>query len=189
MEIYKNRLKYFTFLHVFTLILTGILTTDQLYSKYKDVETNKVLEKIYRFQYNQISQSYYRFTGTETGFGFFAPNVKSNGFFLSEVDNSKQEILFFTNEGNSRFSTVVANSTDYLTERRKKNKSESLKKYNDLVIKNIAMSVAARTTENCNKVKLSYYLIDYPSLNSIKKEDNITPNLVKIQYWNYGINK
>lgn len=188
MEAYKNRLKYFTFFHVFTLILTGVISTDQLYSKYKETKPSKLLEKIYRFQYNPISQGYYRITGTETGFGFFAPNVKSNGFLLPELCNSKQDFSLYTNEGNSRFSTLVSNSTDYLTNRQK-NKNESVKKYNDLVIKNIALSMISRTPIKCENVKLSYYIIDYPALSSIKNEDKIMPNLIKIQSWSYGINK
>lgn len=188
MKIYKNRLKYFTFFHILTLILTGIISTDQLYSKYNEVKPTKAIEKIYKFQYNVFSQGYYRLTGTETGFGFFAPNVKSNGFLLPEFCNSKQDFSLLTNEGNSRFSTLVANATDYLTTRTK-NKNESVNKYNELIIKNIALSVLSRTKLKCRDVKLSYYVIDYPSLGLIKKEDKvILPNLIKIQSWTYGIN-
>jgi hypothetical protein len=193
MYMFKNRIKYFTIIHVFTLLITGIYTTSKMYYEYAlpNEKTNKLNEftKIYSNKYSLI---YMRYTGTETGFGFFAPNVKSNGVLFGTLGNKNYSIDFNTNEGNSRLSSLFNAVTDKMLKEvvnDKDKKDDLIDKINNLIVKNIAVKLKSNLKNNNSGeiFDFTYSLFEYPPLSMIKKGIKKKLKITEVKKWSYEI--
>jgi len=108
------------------------------------------------------------------------------------------DIKFATNEGNSRYTTLVSNATEHLNDSQKKNKTKRdllVQQYGELLLKNITAKYQSKIkgydNMNCNEVTLKYFLVEYPSLATKSKDltKKYDPILINIKNWKYEILK
>lgn len=179
--------------------MTGIVSTDYLYHLYHKEKPNRFVSEIHKFEQNNYCQYYYRYTATETAFGFFAPNVKSLGLFMFDYCNKGIDINFATNEGNTRYVSLISNITSHLTDSDKNNRTKSerellMEQYGELLLKNVTAKYQSKIRNydpNCKEVTLKYFLIEYPSLATKSKDltKKHDPVLINIKNWKYEILK
>jgi len=186
--IYTNRLKYFSFIHICTLLITGIVSTTFAAQKYMyGKERNTFINKYKKFENNsKLLRTYYRYTGTETGFGFFAPDVKSHGDMFFESCGALLDLPFETNEGNIRGNCLISNVTEYINDDLQSGKKLTLKqRFSDLLIQNLVVKAEQVNglKNNCKIVKVTYKLIEFPPLQSTVTTK--TPLLFDIKTWIY----
>lgn len=186
---YKIRFKYFFVVHILSLLITGIVSTITVYQKYTYGKVQKDFVSDYKkFEdKSPVLRSYYRYTGTETGFGFFAPNVKGQGTLFFESCGTLLDLPFETNEGNIRSNCMISSVTDYIKEElEKKDKSPTLKhKFSDLLIQNLVAKVRQVNglDNECTMVQVNYKLVEFPPLNATVSTKQ--PQLFDIKTWIY----
>ncbi|MDR6130731.1 hypothetical protein [Chryseobacterium sp. SORGH_AS_1175] len=123
---------------------------------------------------NKYEKMFSSYTGFDTGYGFFAPNVSSNFIIISEnQENGHSYIstdLLRSKEGKLRF----ANLNDvYIKNVITKDQSMPELKINHILLKKINQSFKKKYGKNI----ITYaYLYDQPSL----KESLRNPRLIKI---------
>lgn len=187
--LHKNRIKYFFFLHFFSLLITGVVTTVMLYQKYNYGEQKK--DFFYKYQKfekkSNVLRLYSRYTGTETAFGFFAPNVKSHDYIFFEACGIFLELPYETYEGELRFNCMIGSATDYvLDEIKGKSKKTDLKqRFSDLLLQNLVSKVKQtnQLEGKCNSVEVTYKILEYPPLESNIFPKN--PELISLKNWLY----
>lgn len=123
-----------------------------------------------------------QYTGAETGFGFFAPNVLSSSVIVVEKDGKLNMPLFSNHENELRFNNLASSLTRNMLKRLEGHeKPLQLRKavlgkyftasdvdsaYNNLLLKNLAVpylnTSGSHTARNVVSVKMLVY--DYPSL-------------------------
>lgn len=135
---------------------------------------------------------YGRYTGTETGYGFFGFNVKSTGFVITEACGQKFTPTFQTVEAENRFAGLRSQFIDYIDywERQKKygNKMDTLREnYLDLVLKNIATFSVKGQSLPCDSVKTGYYLLELPFLAETTPDSIPAPTLFPLKSYTYAI--
>lgn len=159
---------------VFTIGLKG--TFDGYYGFYYE---NKKYDKhlVYAMSEN-IAQLkpvniFTSYTGFDTGYGFYAPNVASDFVMSFELQDKNGKILeqktlpYFKNkESRVRFTTVFNMFLDKISSKNIYDKKYY--QYLDIIIRQIAEHVM---TENSKAVSVTtkLYLYDYPSITDFKK--------------------
>jgi hypothetical protein len=166
-----NKIEITIFLIIILKVFaTGILTTISSFCEFYEYKQPKIAERVnnsilYR---NPI----FTYTGFDTGYGFFAPNVSSNFVIYSEdshnVYNSSE--LLHTNEGKTRF--ISANDIFFNNFGNKKNEDKMAA--NKIILKRINKMFEKKYN---SKFTTTVYLYEYPRLGEIntKKE-----HLIKI---------
>ena len=187
--IYFKRIKIFFFIHSFIIFSGGVVSTILAIQKYNDNENKQnFASKIRNFENNSnLLRSYYRYTGTETGFGFFAPDVRSHGVIFFQSCGSLLSLPFLTHEGNIRVICMVSSVTEYVSdELSDTNKKPTLKHtFSDLLIQNLVANVRLinNINKNCSTVQVDYKLLEFPPLNAKVKKRN--PKLFEVKKWIY----
>lgn len=186
---YKNRVKYFSLFHILTLLITGIVSTTITTQKYMYGKTHDTLiNKYKKFENNsKFLRTYYRYTGTETGFGFFAPDVKSHGAMFFESCGTLLDLPFETNEGNIRKNCMVTNITDYIREEIEDNdKKITIEQiFSNLLIQNLVAKIRQVNgiDQGCKTINVTYKLVQFPPLEVA--EHSRKPKLFDVKNWKY----
>jgi hypothetical protein len=175
--------KYFFLLHLLLVILYNIVMTIDSYSKFsKDKSFNSISNNISKFTNLKMIKLYSRYTGSSTGFGFYAPNVLSSGF-LSFTDEDKTYAFSFKNHENTirylSLNTVILQNALEAMDRdtsKKTEINEILDKkyleidsvYTDIMLKNLTSHFYTDT--NISKaINLKFLIYHYPSLEEMNK--------------------
>lgn len=124
------------------------------------------------------------YTGFNTGYGFFAPNVASSFVFIHKIYNSKEQLVsvqqgFTLNskEGLVRFSTL---QTLFL-EKLKDKGSDLYNTYLDIIAQQLSTHVLEHYPPNY-RIETVLYLYDYPRLKELSEEPTpLQPKLIKIK--------
>lgn len=167
---------------VFTIGLKG--TFDGYYGFYYDKEDYKkpfvyeLSNKITDFEPVSMFTAY---TGFDTGYGFFAPNVASDFVLLFELQDAEGNVLeerimpeLKNKESIVRYTSVFNMFMDKVITSKKKSESQ-YHQYLDIVLKQIAKSVL-KENYGAAKCTAKLYLYDYPTLERYKKgekKDNL----------------
>lgn len=173
---------FFIFIVVFILVSNSIrLTFDGYYGfYYQDEEYENsffdVTEEISNLWGVRHFSSY---TGFETGYGFFSPNVASDFIFIFNIfdeNNNLKEVVngvrLKTKESNIRFQTINTMYLDKLKEPSQKGYNEKYNRYLDIIMEQITKYVKKEYPKNY-KIETNLYLYDYPTIprfNEGKKE-------------------
>lgn len=169
---------------VFTIGLKG--TFDGYYGFYYE---NKDYKKplLYRISEN-IAESkpiniFTSYTGFDTGYGFYAPNVASDFVMSFELKDQNGKILeqknlpYFKNkESRVRYTTVFNMFLDKLSDKNKYDKKYY--QYLDIIIRQIAAHVMKENPKAAS-VTTKLYLYDYPTINNFK-QGKTNENLILI---------
>lgn len=170
---------------LFVVFVSSIKTTfDGYYGfYYEDQKVKKAIgsdlaQKLYDFTPISLFRSY---TGFETGYGFFGPNVSSDFVTIFKVYNNKgkfvksiQNIPFNSKEGNIRFVTLNSMFSDKV----KKNKNKKFDQYLDILIEQEAKYIAKEFPKNY-KIQAELFLYHYPDIISFNQGQS--PKLIFIK--------
>ncbi|MCJ7933522.1 MAG: hypothetical protein MUW56_07765 [Chryseobacterium sp.] len=166
---------------IFTLLLLVFIvglkgTFDGYYGFYYE---NKTYDKPLSYQISEnIAQSepismFASYTGFDTGYGFYAPNVASDFIINFELKDQHGNILeekimpaFKNKESRVRYTTVFNMFLDKISDQNRYHKKYY--QYLDLIIQQMAMNVMKENPRASN-VTTRLYLYDYPSIEDFKK--------------------
>lgn len=161
---------------VFTVGLKG--TFDGYYGfYYAEKEYNKPViytlsEEIIKLKPVSIFLSY---TGFDTGYSFFAPNVASDFVLLFELKNDKGNVIenkimpaFKNKESITRYTSVYNMFLDKISAEGGNLKENKYQQYLDIIVKQIAVSVKNENPDTAS-ITARLYLYHYPDLKSYQK--------------------
>ncbi len=174
----KLLLAFITFQILFVLYFSCYTAYSSYCEFYKIKMDSSVARITKKLVDTKFIDTYGSFSGCNTGYGFFAPNVRSTGTIQFENGNNTYYPKFKTNEAENRFSVFVDKISDFLLEdeeeKKVKNKNDSVKvKYYNLLYKAVAARLFNENMCN-NKVSyISYNLYDYPSLQQYTKGEKL----------------
>jgi hypothetical protein len=192
----KQRLLYLWIgFHLLFIFLVNVVT---VYSSYKEfhqqhdnVPVAIALEKMLN---TNICRYYGRYTGAETGYGFFGINVRSNGLLMGESDGQVLTADFRSYETTLRFFSMGNALTDDFIKPgaqdslHKSRAADIMNEYNQLVFKNIAVTLFQQHRCQDTAISLSYNLLDFPSLAAVQAGNPPHYTLVKLITVNYSLN-
>jgi hypothetical protein len=116
------------------------------------------------------------YTGFDTGYGFFAPNVASDFVLLFELKDKKGKIIenrlmpnFKNKESIVRYTSVFNMFLDKISDKGVVDtKGNKYQQYLDIIIKQIAINVK-KANPGTDHITAKLYLYDYPNLENFKK--------------------
>jgi hypothetical protein len=181
--------------HVLFIILVNLLGSYKSYHEFFNKPQDSRPVSFLVGLFNKVPFNYYgRYTGAETGYGFFGINVRSNGLLLGECDGKKLIPVFASYETSLRFFTMANAVTDgYLSEAEGRipdslRQSMNIKQaYDNLVLKNIAFTLYTKYGCSDSSATLSYNLLNYPSMAALQKGYPPKYQLVKMVTLHIGI--
>lgn len=150
------------------VLLSGISTTIESYYSFYKIERSEFLNKMIKV--NNIGSFIWFYTGLDTGYGFFAPNVSSNFIIISESNNllSSSDNLLNTKEGKLRFVSINSIFLENVREGFNNTNKEKLQ-YNHIILKQINNHYKKKY--GLSEVETKVFLYDFPRL--IDKKENI----------------
>ncbi len=127
--------------------------------------------------FNTMPCRYYgRYTGAETGYGFFGINVRSNGILIAECGGNGLTADFNSYETSLRFFSMANALTDDFMKTSQKTDSlklaqgtDYMRAFSNLVLKNIAVKMYQVNSCPDSVISLSYNLLSYPTLAAVNK--------------------
>ncbi|KIA96639.1 hypothetical protein OC25_02645 [Pedobacter kyungheensis] len=191
----QNLFLSFALFHFLVIILISISTTInswyQLYhensKQNKEPRAIKTLNSISR---SFLISNYTFFTGLDTGYGFFAPNVASVcqiQFIVKNESNKIIDILYmpeFSNvESISRYATLMGKFQERLKQYNVKEKSNYLL-YLDVVVKSMSKQILKKYPPK-SKMDVILFLPKYPTLKQFN-QGVVTPSYIPID--SYKVN-
>jgi hypothetical protein len=178
MKTARNRIFKFCFVLFLLLHFSSILLHSSLcgYSSYQQFYGLKSdapwVAKLQMLAATRLYSVYGNLSGTSTGYGFFAPNVRSNGVLVVESCGKKLTPTFASHEGHLRFDGYVGDLVNdlTLTATPKDSTLHAFKqRYNDLILKNIALNTLKKNNILCDSFSINYCIAAYSTLATTKK--------------------
>jgi hypothetical protein len=137
---------------------------------------------------NYFIRTYLRFSGTETGYGFFAPNVKSGGAVLAKINKNTIVPEFNSFEGTLRYNCLSSEILDYVYKKKNTTSKNIVKeRYQELVLKNIATKLLNSNSTLSDSITVSFGIIKFPSLEEARQGMNVIPTLLKCKELKYSV--
>ncbi len=117
----------------------------------------------------KVIEIFGKISGTDCGYGFFAPNVRSNGILIVEGAGKKTTPLFQTHEAQLRFDGFVGDLINDIIPEKASSNQDSLTtklqdRYNQLLLKNITLSTLQEQGIECDNASLTYAALNVPSI-------------------------
>ncbi|WP_164732328.1 hypothetical protein [Flagellimonas oceanensis] len=176
-----------------TTLVVNVRGTISSYTEFyhtEDAEKRKQENILYRslgFVENKAVSTFLSYTGMDTGFGFFAPNVASEyltEFTLFSTDSTLIETTYFPNmhqkESVSRIRTAYSMFEKYM-----ESDPDSLEiKRCDIFLKGLASKVLL-DNEQAEFVNAKVQLYHYPTLEQLKSNKTMAPIYVFLKSKNY----
>jgi len=191
-KMFKNVL---TYIILIVILLSAVFNAFRnAYSSHISFFEKKPIESIEnvtsKVSKNRVLNTLFKYTGLDTGYGFFSPNVASDFIIIHEVyqNGNKNNILsdskLKSKEGSLRFSNINAIFMDYLDVLQKKDKGDIVlsptedlnMKYLQTVLKR--MSDERMKIENADSVVTKVYLYNFPAL---EKFPDTKPKIIEIE--------
>jgi hypothetical protein len=177
MSVKFSLFKVFFSAHVTLICLTASLTAYNSYVSFYEVKPGVVLNKlsiwVSGIVHSLSAQNYAFFSGIDTGYGFYAPNVKVGSTLQIDVDGKLFMPKLQTHEGNHMMRVLIGGMTNQILESMEQPETEEDSLFlsmeaelNELFLKNIGIYTVLNTIglENCTDFKVHYCLLNYPSL-------------------------
>lgn len=181
--------------HLLFIILVNLTGAYRIYHEFFSTPQDSRPERLVATLLKEAPCSYYgRYTGAETGYGFFGMNVRSNGLLLGECDGKKLSPVFASYETSMRFFSMANTVTDrYLTGAEGKvpdslhGNTNLVQAYDNLVLKNIAFTLFTKYGCSDSTATLSYNLLNFPSMKDLQRGAAPKYQLAKIITLHIGI--
>ncbi|VXB13810.1 conserved hypothetical protein [Flavobacterium sp. 9AF] len=140
--------------------------------EYKKPITFTLTEEIIKLKPVSFFLSY---TGFDTGYSFFAPNVASDFVLLFELKDQEGNIIenkimpaFKNKESITRYTSVYNMFLDKISTEDGSMKDNKYQQYLDIIVKQIAVSVK-KENPKASTITARLYLYHYPDLKSYQK--------------------
>ena len=145
----------------------GFYYQDEAYEKPIAYEITETMVKF------PLSSAFATYTGFDTGYGFFAPNVASDFVLMFDIQDSVGKTIaqtampaFKQKESQIRYTSLFNMFLEKV--KQKKTEDNPYKKYLDLILKQIALNVK-KDYPQAASINAKLYLYDYPSLEKYRK--------------------
>ena len=186
MDKIKKRIQLFIACTIlFIIILSCLKLTFDGYYGFYYVNERVERVKIAKFcddAYNSEIISFLRsYTGLETGYGFFGPNVASDFVFVFKIFDSngnlvetKENLNFNSKEGKIRFVTLNGMFLEKLTDENNK----KFNQYLDIIVKQVSRH-CLKDYPSKYTIETSLYLYDYPCIEKFDSGEKQKVFLIK----------
>ncbi len=175
------------FLIIFSVVFSSFRTAyDSHISFFKEKPNETILKVLDFIGGNSKYNLFLNYSGLNTGYGFFSPNVSSDFIITHNIyKKSKQNLifsnsLFSTKEGAHRFANLNSLFMEKLEaiEEKDKSKIDTLQlKYLEVVL-NRLNNYNLDHDKNIDSIKTTLFLYHFPFL---KEFPNIKPKFIKIE--------
>ena len=159
--------KNWGFFHLCFIMLFCLFAAYSKYCKFNNVKQLPIVQKVATaLFFNNLITSYGKYTGSGSGYGFFAPNIRSNGLIIGDCAAQQVQIKFRSNESKCRFAALSSEVTDYLLQKdtsNNKQEAEEQEKYYDIILKSIGVQLFKQSSCQNNTFYISYNLLNYPT--------------------------
>lgn len=172
---------------LFSVVFSSFRTAYDSHVSFFNKKPNEtVLKYLDKIGGNNIYNLFLNYTGLNTGYGFFSPNVSSDFIITHNIyKKSKQNLifsnsLFSTKEGAHRFANLNSLFMEKLEaiEEKDKRKIDTLKlKYLEVVLNRLNNYNLDRD-KDIDSIKTTLFLYHYPFL---KEYPNVNPKFIKIE--------
>lgn len=158
-------------LHLLLIVIINCISSYRAYHDFYHLpQTSVIVQQLTPFVEANAIRYYGRYTGAETGYGFFGINVRSNGILIGECDGAPMMADFHSYETSLRFFSMANALTDDLI---KPDAQDSLPggllgEYNNLIFKNIAVTLYQQHGCEDTTVMLSYNVLQFPTLQAVR---------------------
>lgn len=189
----KNYFKIFVAFHIMFIICICTISTYSNYCTFYNLKKESVLiNQMGKLLAPKLVQIYGKLSGCDSGYGFFAPNVRSAGIIILENNNVKYTPEFKNLEARIRFSTFESTISNHLLEQKDTLQTNSttdslMRAYNDLLFKAIAVKLINEKACESQTPTISYNIYDYPSLEMFRKGER-QPSLQKLYQLELSLN-
>jgi len=178
-------------LHILLICVTASLGAFDSYVQFYDV---KLSEKVVQAR-NAVSSAinfipvrlYSYFSGTNTGYGFYAPNVKVNSTLQLEIDGQIYTPQLKTHEGNHMYQVLIGSMTNQvlseINDPGNEDKQSLEKELNELILKNIGVYTFTNFSgkRSCEDFKVHYCLVNYPSLEEYSRSGQSEAEILRVK--------
>lgn len=180
---------FFFLLIIFLVVTTSIKSTISSYNRFyhfnEDYEFPFILKKIFSVQEYYPIGLFQAYTGLDTGYGFFAPNVASEFLFYHEIYNSNCELIdtveaykFSTKEGLLKFKTF----NGFYVEKLKRNPNLDRIQYLDIILSQLNFKIKSLYSKD-HIVITKLYLHNFPTISEYRNGDTAR-DLILIENFN-----
>jgi len=173
LKLRKKLINAWGIFHISCIVLVCSYSIYHKYCRFYKIKEDSLVKNINANLLFNVPMLYYgKFTGTESGYGFFAPNIKSGGIIAGDCDGKKIYARFNNFETAMRFSILSSRVTDYLITSIDSADSLNTKlkeRYYNLVFKNIAVKIYNQNHCKQDTLYMSYNMITYPTLHQYRR--------------------
>ena len=157
--------------HLCYIVAINCVSSHFAYCDFYHKKHSSLADAVIGFLYSGPLIYYGKYTGAETGYGFFGVNVRSNGLFVAEADGKKLVPEFRSFETSLRFFSLSGALTDnLLTKADTSDGQKLLADFNELAIKNIAVKLYSDYHCTDTSVEISYNILEFPSLKEYRQQ-------------------
>jgi hypothetical protein len=184
----------FATFYIVCIVLNSILSCYNISCDYYAIKNdNPLVSAIKTFLRVDIVRVYAQVTGARTGYGFFAPNVKSNGVIITESCGQKMMPDFNAFETKIRYHTLSSCLVDDIFNERdstqiNKANAQLETDYYNLAFKNIALKLMNDKGCTADSVSISYNVIAFPTLAEKRTNKEAPMTLLKYKELTFSLN-
>lgn len=182
----------FIVFHLGFLLVNNTVMSRETYLQFFEKEGTGMDAWWMRFIRNPWFQRYGRFTGLETGYGFFGFNVRSTGFVIAENCGHTYMPRFRSLEGENRYSSYRGLHIEYLdfmdSKKYPANQPKSSReKYLDLGLRSVAAFALRDEPLQCDTVFAGYYILELPTLKQAQQGKGAEKSLLPVKKFSYVV--
>lgn len=170
---------------LFSVCFSSLRTAYDSHTSFYKKEPNKnfveILDKIHA---NKIYNIFLNYSGLNTGYGFFSPNVSSDFIITHNIYKNNREYLIFSNsifqtkEGAHRFANLNSLFMEKVESIENETKIDSMRiKYLDMILRRLN-NYHTKNDMKIDSIKTNLYLYHFPFL---KEYPNVKPKLIQIE--------
>ena len=184
----------FASFYILCIVFNSVCSTYIVSCDYYGVKKNNLfVASLHWFLRIESVRVFTHLTGSDSGYGYFAPNVKSNGLLMTEACGQKLVPQFNSFEARIRYRSITSRLIDDVLSNRDTTgmnpaKLKLEKDYNNLVYKNIALKLLNDNHCTDDSMRVSYNIIVLPSLAEKREKEASTMALLKYKELTFSLN-
>ncbi len=155
-------------LHIGLIVISSSYFAFDKYCKYYGIKPETHLKKMFiNVLGHYPARLYGRLSGATSSYGFFAPDVKSNGIIIGSCNGKKIEANFKTFEAGMRYNVLSSKITDYILKSQDSvgiENEQSSKQFFDLAFKSVAVKIYNQNNCTQDTIFVSYNILAFPTL-------------------------
>ncbi|MBK8554610.1 MAG: hypothetical protein IPL65_02015 [Lewinellaceae bacterium] len=158
----------FALFHISSVVIHATISAYSSYTSfYEKPKDNKIIQKMGRLSQTKLYKYYGTVSATQSGYGFFAPNVRASSQLVIEGCGKEITPTFNSHEGRMRYEGFLGdliNNIEPDSLKKDKTKIEDvLDRYEKLLLKNISLKAIKDNNMSCAFYMVRYNVLDFPS--------------------------